>query len=408
MTASSPFTDIKSAIEEIRAGRMVIVVDDEDRENEGDLTMAAEKITPEAVNFMAKYGRGLICLAMTPERLDYLHLQPMATQNTARFGTAFTESIDALGRGVTTGISAYDRAETILCAIDPTSHPSDLGRPGHVFPLRARKGGVLVRAGQTEASVDLTRLAGLAPAGVICEIMNDDGTMARVPDLIRFCEEHSLKMITVAELIRYRMAHERCIHRKGTAILRTEFGEFSMIAYGSDLDEESHVAMVHGDLDCSDKPALVRMHSHCLAGDVFHASTCECAANIRGSLRRIADEGAGVVIYLHPTSLGFALDKSDGANSLQFHREEDLAIPEHQRRIQREVGIGAQILLDLNLRRIRLMTNHPRRIAALNGYGIEIVEHTPISAVKADAFGSPERELFEKANYFPLSYSALP
>jgi 3,4-dihydroxy 2-butanone 4-phosphate synthase/GTP cyclohydrolase II len=398
MPLDSPFTDTQSAIEDIRAGRMVVVVDDEDRENEGDLTMAAEKITPEAVNFMAKHGRGLICLAMTPERLDYLRLQPMTTQNTARFGTAFTESIDALGRGVTTGISAQDRAETILCAIDPASEPADLGRPGHVFPLRAQKGGVLVRAGQTEASVDLTRLAGLTPAGVICEIMKDDGTMARVPDLIEFCKEHGLKMLTVAELIRYRMAHERCLYRKAIAPLQTEFGEFSLIAYGSDLDGESHVALVHGDVSRSDKPVLVRMHAHCLAGDVFHASSCQCAANIRGSLRRIADEGAGAVIYLHQNSLGFAVQESGGAAMLQFHHEEsDLATPERQRRIQREIGIGAQILRDLNLHRIRLLTNHPRRVIALEGYGIEIVEHTPIPIVAAHSFDPPGEESFRTA-----------
>jgi 3,4-dihydroxy 2-butanone 4-phosphate synthase / GTP cyclohydrolase II len=405
MPTDSPFTDTQSAIEEIRAGRMVVVVDDEDRENEGDLTMAAEKITPEAVNFMAKHGRGLICLAMTPERLDYLRLQPMTTQNTARFGTAFTESIDALARGVTTGISAQDRAETILCAIDPASQPADLGRPGHVFPLRAQKGGVLVRAGQTEASVDLTRLAGLTPAGVICEIMKDDGTMARVPDLIEFCKEHGLKMITVAELIRYRMAHERLLYRKATAPLQTEFGEFSLIAYGSDLDGESHLALVHGDVSCSDKPVLVRMHTHCLAGDVFHASSCQCAANIRGSLRQIAEDGAGAVIYLHQNSLGFAVQQSSGAGMLQFHHEEsDLVSPERQRRIQREIGIGAQILRDLNLHRIRLLTNHPRRVVALDGYGIEIVEHTPISIVAADSFGSPEEAPLH-ADELSLSFS---
>src|SRR6202453_2948465 len=393
MTANSPFTDVRTAVEEIRAGRMVVVVDDEDRENEGDLTMAAEKITPEAVNFMAKYGRGLICLAMTPERLDYLRLQPMSAQNTARFGTAFTESIDALGRGVTTGISTYDRAETILCAIDPMTHHSELGRPGHVFPLRAQNGGVLVRAGQTEASVDLARLAGLTPAGVICEIMKDDGTMARVPDLIEFCKEHSLKMITVAELIRFRMAHERHIHRKGAAVLPTSFGEFSMIAYGSDLDRESHVALVHGDVACTDKPVLVRMHTHCLAGDVFHASTCECASNIRSSLQRIASEGVGAVIYLHQNSLGFSLAKVDGADTLEFHRgEKEQTTPEHQRTTQREIGIGAQILLDLNIRRIRLMTNHPRRVAALEGYGIEIVEHIQISTANTAIFDSPEED----------------
>jgi 3,4-dihydroxy 2-butanone 4-phosphate synthase/GTP cyclohydrolase II len=393
MTANFPFTDVRTAVEEIRAGRMVVVVDDEDRENEGDLTMAAEKITPEAVNFMARFGRGLICLAMTPERLDYLQLQPMSSQNTARFGTAFTESIDALGRGVTTGISAPDRAETILCAIDPATHPSELGRPGHVFPLRAQNGGVLVRAGQTEASVDLARLAGLTPAGVICEIMKDDGTMARVPDLIEFCKEHSLKMITVAELIRYRRAHERYIYRKGAAVLPTSLGEFSMIAYGSDLDGESHVALVHGDVGCSDKPILVRMHTHCLAGDVFHASSCECASNIRASLQRIASEGVGAVIYLHQNSLGFSLSKVDGADTLEFHNEDtEEATLEHQRSTQREIGIGAQILIDLNIRRIRLMTNHPRRVAALEGYGIEIVEHVPIPGEKPRVFDAPEED----------------
>ncbi len=391
MTVSSPFTDVMSAVEEIRAGRMVVVVDDEDRENEGDLTMAAEKITPEAVNFMAKHGRGLICLAMTPERLDSLQLQPMSTQNTARFGTAFTESIDALGRGVTTGISAHDRSETILCAIDPATDPSELGRPGHVFPLRAQKGGVLARAGQTEASVDLARLAGLTPAGVICEIMKDDGTMARVPDLIEFCRTHGLRMITVAELIRYRMTHERYIHRRAAAVLPTEFGEFSMIAYGSDLDKGSHVALVHGDVGCGNKPVMVRIQTHCLAGDVFHASSCECASNIRSSLKRIADEGIGAVIYLHQNSLGFALETVDGADMLQFHREEgELGTLEHQRSTQREIGVGAQIMLDLNLRRIRLLTNHPRRVAALEGYGIEIVEHVPISGVKSRALDTSE------------------
>jgi 3,4-dihydroxy 2-butanone 4-phosphate synthase/GTP cyclohydrolase II len=393
MTGTFPFTDITSAVEEIRAGRMVVVVDDEDRENEGDLTMAAERITPEAVNFMAKYGRGLICLAMTPERLDYLRLQPMSPQNTARFGTAFTESIDALGRGVTTGISTYDRAETILCAIDPMTHHSELGRPGHVFPLRAQNGGVLVRAGQTEASVDLARLAGLAPAGVICEIMKDDGTMARVPDLIAFCKEHGLKMITVAELIRFRMAHERHIHRRGAVMLPTSYGEFSMIAYGSDLDQDSHLALVHGDVACSDKPVLVRMHTHCLAGDVFHASSCECASNIRSSLKRISSEGVGAVIYLHQNSLGFSLEKVDGVDSLRFHIEDrEQATLEHQRTTQREIGIGAQILLDLNIRRIRLLTNHPRRVAALEGYGIEIVEHIPIPVVKTGDFDLREGE----------------
>lgn len=408
MHKNSPFTDVQTAIEEIRAGRMVVVVDDEDRENEGDLTIAAEMITPEAINFMARYGRGLICLAMTPERLDYLHLQPMSAHNTARFGTAFTESIDALGRGVTTGISACDRAETILCAIDPQARPSDLGRPGHIFPLRAQSGGVLVRAGQTEASVDLTRLAGLTPAGVICEIMNDDGTMARVPDLIDFCKQHELKMITVAELIRYRMAHERCIYRKGDAILPTDFGEFSMIAYGSNLDDESHVALVYGDLGCSDEPVLVRMHTHCLAGDVFHASSCDCALSIRASLQRIADEGCGALIYLNQNSPGFAFERIHGANKLCFHDEQtNLGNPEQRRRIQREAGVGAQILLDLNLRRIRLLTDRSRRAAAFEGYGIEIVEHSAISAIETHAFSSSQKDVPVEATYEPHARRAL-
>jgi 3,4-dihydroxy 2-butanone 4-phosphate synthase / GTP cyclohydrolase II len=393
MIESSRFTDVQGAVDEIRAGRMVVVVDDEDRENEGDLTMAAEKITPEAVNFMAKFGRGLICLAMTPERVEDLQLGPMSIQNTARFGTAFTQSIDALGHGVTTGISASDRAQTILCAIDPETRPSELARPGHVFPLRARAGGVLVRAGQTEASVDLARLAGLTPAGVICEIMNDDGSMARVPDLTEFCEEHKLKMITVAELIRYRMAHERFIHRLGSALLQTEFGEFSMIAYGSDLDGESHVALVYGDVESSNKPVFVRMQTRCLAGDVFHASSCECASNMRASMQQIAKEGSGALIYMQQNSLGFALKTVNGADSLEVHRDEKiLHALEYQRTIQREVGIGAQILLDLNIRRILLMTNRPRRVASLEGYGIEIVAQIPIASSQTHGFDSREAQ----------------
>jgi 3,4-dihydroxy 2-butanone 4-phosphate synthase / GTP cyclohydrolase II len=400
MVISYPFVDVKTAVEEIRAGRMVVVVDDEDRENEGDLTMAAEKITPEAINFMAKYGRGLICLAMTPERLDVLRLEPMAMRNTARFGTAFTQSIDALGRGVTTGISAYDRAETIQCAINSATIHSDLARPGHVFPLRAQKGGVLTRAGQTEASVDLARLAGLNPAGVICEIMNDDGSMARVPDLVGFCTEHGLKMITVAEVIRYRMAHERFIHRQGTASLQTEFGDFSMIAYGSDLDGESHVALVYGDVGSLEGPVLVRMQTRCLAGDVFHAASCDCALNMQYSLRRIAEEGAGAVIYLHQNSLGFALEGENGSGKLKFHHEgKEMHSMESKRSIQREVGSGAQILRDLNIRRIRLITNHPRRIAALEGYGVEIAEHCPIAISSNFDFDSTEkRHLIDTSN----------
>jgi 3,4-dihydroxy 2-butanone 4-phosphate synthase/GTP cyclohydrolase II len=384
--AAHPFCDVETAVAEIRAGRMVVVVDDEDRENEGDLTLAAEATTPEAINFMAKHGRGLICLAMVPERLDYLRLRAMTAENTSRFGTAFTESIDAVGRGVTTGISAYDRAQTILAAIDPATRPSDLARPGHVFPLRARKGGVLVRAGQTEAAVDLARLAGMVPAGVICEVMKDDGTMARVPDLTEFCGEHELKMLTVAELIRYRMRHERYIERMGEALLPTRTGEFRMIAYHSAIDSESHMAVLRGDVEHAASPVLVRMHTHCLAGDIFGATSCECGANIRASLQRIVEEGTGALIYLHHGAAGFSAEDVAGKDTLVFHRElQDPSQLEYQRKIQRDVGIGAQILLDLNLRRIRLLTNHPRRVAALEGYGIEIVEHVPIPGAKTRA-----------------------
>jgi len=387
MTPHPAFTDVPTAIEEIRAGRMVVVVDDEDRENEGDLTLAAEKVTPEAINFMAKYGRGLVCLAMTEERLDQLRIGPMTAENTANYGTAFCEAIDARD-GVTTGISAYDRSRTILVAIDPATRPTDLARPGHIFPLRARKGGVLVRAGQTEASVDLARLAGLVPAGVICEIMRDDGTMARVPDLMGFCREHNMKMLTVAELIRYRMQHERYVHRVGEALVGTPHGEFRLIAYESEVDGgESHVALVRGDLD-GDTPVLVRMHSHCLMGDVFGSTACDCHATIEGSLEAIAHEGRGALIYLHQTSKGFCAERLGERTLLTFHREKALpSLPESERKTQREIGIGAQILSDLNLKRIRLLTNHPRKIAALEGFEIEIVEQVPIAPQQVKAGG---------------------
>ena len=383
MTPQSPFCDVETALEEIRAGRMIVVIDDEDRENEGDLTMAAEKITPEAINFMAKYGRGLVCLAMTEERLDYLRLGPMSAENTSNFGTAFTESIDAKD-GVSTGISAYDRARTIQVAIDPVTRPNDLARPGHIFPLRARKGGVLVRAGQTEASVDLARMAGMVPAGVICEIMNDDGTMARVPQLTEFCREHNLKMLTVAEVIRYRMAHERYVRRLAEALVPTAYGEFRMIAYESEITGESHIAMVKGDVeDAGAGPVLVRMHSHCLLGDVFGATRCECRNVMDASMRRIAEEGRGALVYLHSTSKGYSVERLGERLTIQFHHEQRLpTLPESQRKTQREIGIGAQILSDLNLRRIRLLTNHPRKVAGLEGFGIEIVEQVPVSATE--------------------------
>ena len=386
MMSQSHFTDVPTAVEEIRAGRMIIVVDDEDRENEGDLTLAAEKVTPEAINFMARYGRGLVCLAMTEERLDHLHIGPMTAENTSNYGTAFCEAIDAR-QGVSTGISAYDRARTIKVAIDPATRPADLARPGHVFPLRARKGGVLLRAGQTEASVDLARMAGLIPAGVICEIMREDGSMARVPDLIEFCQTHGMKMLTVAELIRYRMQHERYVHRVGEALLGTAYGEFRLIAYESEVDGgESHVALVRGEIEAGTDPVLVRMHAHCLLGDVFGSTGCDCHATMRGALEAIAREGRGALIYLHQTSKGFSVDRIGDRPVLTFHRDKRLpALPESERKTQREIGIGAQILSDLNLRRIRLLTNHPRKIPALEGFNIEIVEQVPVPLGRAKA-----------------------
>jgi 3,4-dihydroxy 2-butanone 4-phosphate synthase/GTP cyclohydrolase II len=380
MSSSQPFTDVPAALEEIRAGRMIVIVDDEDRENEGDLMLAAEKVTPEAINFMAKYGRGLVCLTLTEERLEHLRIGPMSAENTSNYGTAFCEAIDAR-EGVTTGISAYDRAHTILVAIDPRTRPSDLARPGHVFPLRARKGGVLVRAGQTEASVDLARLAGLVPAGIICEIMREDGTMARVPDLIQFCKTHDLQMLTVAELIRYRMQHERYVHRVGEALVETRHGEFRVIAYESEVDGgDSHLALVRGDIASSAEPVLVRMHAHCLMGDVFGSAACDCRNTLEGSLDAIAREGRGALIYLHQSAKGFQAEKLGDQTAISFHHDRPLhPAAEAQRRTQREIGLGAQILSDLNLRRIRLLTNHPRRVVALEGFGIEIVEQVPVA-----------------------------
>jgi len=375
------FSTVEEAAEEIRQGRMIVLVDDEDRENEGDLTIAAEKITPEAINFMAKYGRGLICLALTEQRCDELHLPLISPHNTSAHGTAFCESIDAR-RGTTTGISASDRAITILAAIDPQTRPADLARPGHVFPLRARRGGVLVRAGQTEASVDLARIAGLTPAGVICEIMNDDGTMARVPQLAEFCRLHGLKMVTTAELIRYRMQHERYVRRLAEANLPTRYGHFRMIAYTSDVDSEQHIALVRGDL-AGVPPPLVRVHSHCLTGDVFGATTCDCHEIIARSLEAIVAEDRGVFVYLHHTGRGFAIESAPAdAGELPrilYHSrgqlDRDLA---RQRLVQRESGIGAQILSDLGLTGIRVLTNHPRKVVALEGYGITIADQVPI------------------------------
>jgi 3,4-dihydroxy 2-butanone 4-phosphate synthase/GTP cyclohydrolase II len=353
------FVSIPEAISEIRAGRMVVVVDDEDRENEGDLTIAAECVTPELITFMATHGRGLICLALTPARCDYLRLPLMSQQNTSNFGTAFTESIDAK-EGVTTGISSADRARTILAAVNPATRPNDLARPGHIFPLRAREGGVLVRAGQTEAAVDLARLAGLTPAGVICEVMNDDGTMARVPQLLEFCKKHGLVMTSVADLIRYRMQHERYIHRRSETTLQTPFGPFHAIWYSSDIEPERHLALVRGDVTGTD-PVLVRMHSHCLYGDVFASTQCECQSLIQGSLQKIAEADRGVLVYLHQNGPG--LRHETGAPYTQ---------------LQHENGIGAQILSDLGLHSIRLLTNNPRKVVALEGFGIQIEAQVPV------------------------------
>jgi 3,4-dihydroxy 2-butanone 4-phosphate synthase / GTP cyclohydrolase II len=418
-TFEAPFTDVPGAIADIRAGRMVVVVDDEDRENEGDLTLAAEHVTPEAINFMARYGRGLICLTLTEERADHLRLFPMTQQNSSRFGTAFTETIEAR-EGVTTGISAADRAHTIRTAIAPGATASDLVRPGHIFPLRARQGGVLVRAGQTEASVDLARLAGLQPAGVICEIMRDDGEMARIPDLIPFCAEHNLSILTVAELIRYRLRNERYIVRAGETLIQTRYGEFRMIAYESEVNGgESHIALVRGDLcpscpACHEGPAnipgdprsarppcshavLVRVHTRCTAGDVF-AADCHCREVLDNSMRMIAEEGCGALLYLHNTSRGFDIDKAAATpfaptgqaagngftaaptNNLILHQQVRSREGSQARtgRILRAIGLGGQILSDLGIQRIRLLSNTPMHIPALEGFGLEIVEQVPI------------------------------
>ena len=374
----TPFARIEDAVAAIRDGRMIIVVDDEDRENEGDLTIAAEKVTPEAINFMATHGRGLICMPMTQQRLDELDLPLMVAQNTTTFDTAFCVSIEA--KGVTsTGISAADRAATVLAAIDGNTRPSDLARPGHMFPLRARDGGVLVRAGQTEAAVDLARIAGLYPAGVICEIMNPDGTMARVPELTKFAKKHKLLMITVADLIQYRMQTEGLVRRVASAALPTEHGDFRVLAYESLIDRETHVALVKGEIG-GGEDVMVRVHSRCLTGDVFHSARCDCGPQLEAAMDRIADEGRGVLLYLNQEGRGIGLSNKIRAYELQ---DQGFDTVEANERLgfkpdQRDYGIGVQILRDLGVRSMRLLSNNPRKLVGLEGYGLSVSEWIPL------------------------------
>ena len=375
---NTAFAPIPEVVEELRNGRMVILVDDEGRENEGDLMIAAEFVTPDVVNFMATHGRGLICLALTPERVEQLRLPPMTTENTSRFSTAFMVSIEA-AKGVTTGISAHDRAKTIKVAIDPNTKPSDLARPGHVFPLRAREGGVLVRAGQTEGSVDLCRLAGLTPAAVICEVMNPDGTMARMPQLIEFAQEHGIKLCSIESIIEYRRHHEKLVRRVASTRLPTDYGEFQLYVYETDVDHQQHLALVKGGVEDADD-VLVRVHSECLTGDVFGSLRCDCGSQLKQAMRLIGESDKGVLVYMRQEGRGIGL-----VNKIKAYELQDQGMDTVEANIHlgfdpdpREYGIGAQILTDLGVRRMRLITNNPVKRAGLEGYGLEVTGRVPI------------------------------